>query len=196
MKIVINIEADSVEEAKEACQKLGAPITGVYTVTGTEAKLHIEELTKQGHFGDTSPEKTLEPAKTRTRATTKVETPAVVPVPTPEVTPTPNPLDTPTVDVLATPASTPHPLDSPSVNPLDTPAPAVDILTTPTPVAKDTTITLQTVRDKIGTMTDKRAAVMDLVRTYKKADGQPAEKPGELQEKDYADVLVALNLLG
>lgn len=178
IKITINIEAESADEIKEAFAKLA----------GEKPDVALKHFIEHGTV-DAPVAELKEPVKTRQRATTKVE-PVVAPEPTPEVTSTADPLadQSPTVtsDPLSTPVQTADPLASDPLG--STPASA--------PVAKDATITLQTVRDKIGTMTDKRAAVMDLVRTYKKADGQPAEKPGDLQEKDYADVLTALNLLG
>ena len=180
IKINIHIEADSVEEAREAFAQLGSGSAVITTATPSTVE---------------APAPVTEKPKTRSRAAT-AEKPAeavVVPMNTSD------PLAStaaPVADPLAAPAPVADPLASastPSADPLAaTSAPVADPLASAAPAQTaapaTTSITLQTIREKIGTLTDKKQQAKELIGTFKKADGTPCEKPSDIQEKDYEAV--------
>lgn len=104
---------------------------------------------------------------------------------------------TPITDPLATPASAADPLSNGASvvpDPLAT-TPVTRVVTAPLTSSTDKAITLQTIREKIGTLTNNKQAVKDLVATYKKADGTACEKPSDIQEKDYEVLYDELNTI-
>ena len=182
IKINISIEADSVEAAKEAFTQLGSGATVSAAPSGTV---------------EATPAAPVEKPKTRARATTPVQEAVVIPIGDPLAA-------APAADPLAVSAQVADPLagatTTPSADPLAASTPVADPLaaapaatSTPTPPAATGTIPLQTIRDKIGTLGDKKQKCKDLIATYKKADGSPCERPSDIQEKDYAAVYEVLD---
>lgn len=194
MKINIHIEADSVEEAKNALAQLGG---GTATLTTSSAPA----------VGETSSPAQIEKPKTRgskaaTAESAKPEAtvvplnaPAADPLASSPATGTADPLGvTPAADPLATPSA------QVSADPLGAPAPVSDPLATPAAVTPQTTaapattatpdkIDISAIRAKIGALGgEKKQQCKDLIATFKKADGTPCEKPSDLQEADYQAV--------
>lgn len=184
IKVTINIEADSIEEAKSAMAQLGGG-------SAESPETMIRQLMADGGVTVQADK----PAATRKRATA----PAIVaadplagatPSGVDPANPQPDPLGAAPVvaaDPLgATPAATGS---VPPQDPLGaTPAAA--------PVAKPTgEITLQMIREKIGNMTEKKQAAKDAIATFLKVDGTPCEKPSDIQEADFAKVYEKLDWL-
>ena len=181
INISVLIEADSIEEAKKDFAQLReTPFESLAVATPVT--------------GETSSPAPVEKPKTRaTRAATvetKKEEAVVVPMNT--------------ADPLGAAPTAGDPLaglpTTTSADPLGTSAPVADPLAsapaeTKAPVATPATISLQTIREKIGTLTDKKQQCKDLIATYKKADGTPCEKPSDLQESDYAAVYEDLDYI-
>lgn len=176
--IKIEITADSTQELqKELRQLLGA---------GEAPAAPAVTETTQAPAPEPEPAK---PARTRAR---KEETPVI-------------PINT--ADPLGAAPVNADPLGSapaPSADPLGTSAPVADPLASapaapttaaPSAPAQAGPISLQTIREKIGTLTDKKQQCKDLIATYKKADGTPCEKPSDLQESDYAAVYEDLDYI-
>lgn len=193
MNIEVKITANSKEEWEEAVSILiaGVPVTDKLNVTTyTHPELVPETAT---------PEK-----KTRSKAKAIEESP-VQEEPARVVTPsvadplaaTPqtvvDPLAaSPVVQIAVDPlAVTPQPAQV-SVTPQPAPVAATP---QPTQAAQPAEITLATIREKIGTMADKREKVKDLMTKYQKADGNTCERPPDLQPKDYASFYEALEWL-
>lgn len=170
MKISITIEADSVDEAKKACGQLMIN-EHVYTLAPAETPAAPKEEKPAAKTTKKAPAEPVAPPVT----------PPVVTVPTGDpLSSTPAPVSDPLSSTPATPAADPLAATpaTPAADPLGASAPA-----------QSASVTLATIREKIGTLTEKKQKVKDLVATYKKADGTPCEKPSDLQEKDYQDVL-------
>lgn len=166
MKISITIEADSVDEAKKACGQLMIN-EHVYTLAPAETPA--------------APKEEKPAAKTTKKAAAEPVAPPTAVAPTGDpLSSTPAPVSDPLSSTPATPAADPLAATpaTPAADPLGASAPA-----------QSASVTLATIREKIGTLTEKKQKVKDLVATYKKADGTPCEKPSDLQEKDYQDVL-------
>lgn len=174
--IKIEIVADSAEEARKEMSVLIG--TTIQSSAGRQTLGETQPVQEESKASE--PEK---PKATRQRATT----------PAPVETPVPVQSDPLSNSAPAPVQSDPLGASAPVADPLANSAPAADPLSTP--AKQDTGITLQTVRDKIGTLGDKKQQVKDLVATYKQANGQPCEKPSDLQEKDFATILADLDYI-
>lgn len=165
MKIVFNIEAESVEDLKK---ELETALAG-FGSTPTQTK-PVED----------------EPKPRRSKTTAKEEAvPAVV-----AETPAP---------VVSDPLAAATPIPAVATDPLTaTPAAPVvnaDPLAAAPPAVKQSEVSLATIREKIGSMPEKRQQIKDLIASYKKADGTPCDRPGDVREEDYADLMDALDFI-
>lgn len=155
MKIVFNIEAESVEDLKK---ELETALAG-FGSTPSQTK-PVED----------------EPKPRRSKTTVKEEAP-IAETPAPVVA---DPL------AAATPV-TADPLATATVVNADPLAVA--------PAVKQSEVSLATIREKIGSMPEKRQQIKDLIASYKKADGTPCDRPGDVREEDYADLMDALDFI-
>lgn len=190
MKIVITIEADSAEEAKQAMTQLGGAAQGATVVNMSP---------------EPQPPAPEKPKATRARA----EKPAASEMYSQSNPPAnTNPLDAapaPTGNPLETAAPTagdplagqPTTVSSDPLGGTSAPATVNPLGAAPAQAATAPTgeITLAMIREKIGQMTEKKQAAKDAIATFLKADGTPCEKPSDIQESDYAAVYEKLDWL-
>lgn len=179
MKIIVNIEASSVEEAQAAFHQL-AGLPSQNTVLTVSPDLAIP-----------APVEEKQPEK-KTRATKKEADPLASAPAADPISPASDPLAPTTGDPLSTPApiTTGDPLSAPATS--ADPLASNPVTEMPVSIGE---ISLSDVRAKISTLGEKKQQVKDLVATYKKADGTACEKPSDLQEKDYADILNDLDFI-
>lgn len=212
--IEIKITANTPEEARKTMLDLigGDPTVALAAEINKDVSANnfVQHLVQEGGL----PPAPQTEAKPATRSRAKQTPPATLGDTRPEGTLTdPNPpLTVPSADPLATngtPAPSADPLSGtpapPSNDPLTgTPAPSSDPLTgTPPPAVPVTTsattngtpITLQSVREKIGSLVDYKAQVKSVLSSFKKPDGTACEKPSDLQEKDYGFIMDELNAI-
>lgn len=163
MKIVFNIEAESVEDLKK---ELETALAG-FGATPTQTK-PVED----------------EPKPRRSRTTAKEEAVPSVVAETPIA-------ETPAPVVKADPlAGTPAPVDPLATAPVVNADPLAAA-----PAVKQSEVSLATIREKIGSMPEKRQQIKDLIASYKKTDGTPCDRPGDVREEDYADLMDALDFI-
>ena len=173
MKIVFNIEAESVEDLKK---ELETALAGFGTPP-TQTKPAEDEP---------------KPRKSRTTAKEEAVPPVVAETPIAETPIAETPIaETPAPVVKADPlAATPAPADPLATSPVVNADPLAAA-----PAVKQSEVSLATIREKIGSMPEKRQQIKDLIASYKKADGAPCDRPGDVREEDYADLMDALDFI-
>lgn len=163
MKIVFNIEAESVEDLKK---ELETALAG-FGAPSTQTKPAEDE-----------------PKPRKSKTTAKEEAVPAVVAETPIA-------ETPAPVVKADPlAATPAPADPLATAPVVNADPLAAA-----PAVNQSEVSLATIREKIGSMPEKRQQIKDLIASYKKADGTPCDRPGDVREEDYADLMDALDFI-